>query len=159
VRRAGALVLVAVLLAACSDNPPPLGPTPSSAVPVLTVNAVLDRIAAAGLPADNVKIWTAETDPVHLLGRPGGYDAAASFDVPGADLSATEGRIGRGGVIEVWPAPSAAADRVRFIQNTLSGAGGALGTEYDYQDGPVLLRITGALIPDTAAKYGKALTS
>jgi hypothetical protein len=155
--RLGTLALGLVVLTACSASPPPRESPPPS--PVLTVNAVLDRIAAAKLPASNAVIWTPDTDPVHLLGRPGQYTASASFEIPGGDPTAPPGRIGRGGVVEVWPDATSAANRVRLIQSALSGAGGMLGTEYDYQAGGTLLRITGTLTPDVAARYGRTLTS
>lgn len=131
-------------------------PTPSAAP---TVAEVLAKLTRAGLPFSHPVTYNATTDPVHLLGRPGQYTASASFDLPDGDATDTPGRIGRGGVIEIWPDAAGARARSKFIQDTLASAGGALGTEYNYIDGPVLLRITGHLTPTLAAHYGKALTT
>lgn len=150
-----ALTILGVL-AGCGSHEPL--PVVSPSDPVVSVNGVLDDITAAGLPADHVTIWTAETDPVGLLGRPNQYVAAASFDLPDGDPTATAGRIGRGGVVEIWPDAQSAQARSTFIQNTLKAGNGLLGTEYHYLHGPVLLRITGTVPPAEAAKYGKALT-
>lgn len=135
---------------------PAAAPTPSAAP---TIADVLAKLTRAGLPFSHPVTYDATTDPVHLLGRPGQYTASASFDLPDGDPTDTPGRIGRGGVIEIWPTAAGAAVRSKFIQDALAAGAGALGTEYDYLAGPVLLRITGHLTPTLAAHYGKALTT
>lgn len=113
-----------------------------------------EQLEDAGLPLTNVAKQDENTDPHSLLGRPGGYDSRASFDLPGGDLEGRELTSDRGGVIEVFGDPDDAAKRQRFIEETLDG-NPILGTQYMYREGPALLRIGGTVAPSTAEPIGK----
>lgn len=100
---------------------------------------------------------TEENDPNDLIGRPGGYtesvvlhDSRVACD---DDVS-----VGCGAKVEVFDDSDAAADRADYIQSILEG-NAALGTEYHYVDGPVLLRVSGELKPSAAEEYEAAFAS
>ncbi len=134
-------------------------PTTRAGTP--TAEQVVNALRTAGAPLTTVTVYTGESDPKHLLGRPGGYASKATFSdsrIPASELA--EGLapddVDHGGVVEVFPTAQEATARSTFIQATLRGAQGVLGTEYDYQAGPVLVRVTGKLSPAQAAVYQRA---
>lgn len=130
------------------------GPVPAAA---LDAKQVLDKLTAAGLPITHAATQDENSDPNNLLGRPGQYTSRASFDVPGGDSGAKPGSVDRGGVVEVFGAAADAKRRVDYIQGLLKG-NPVLGTEYDYQAGPVLVRVTGKVKPSVAARFQQAVT-
>lgn len=169
-RRALLLVPAAVLLAvtACSssgghesssDGPAKsASPAAASDSPVaLTAAGVVARLKAAGLPVSNVQTQDERTDPNSMLGRPNGYTGRASFDVPGGDTAGDKYDISRGGVVEVWPDAAGAKKRAAYVKQATASMPAL--TEYDYVHGPVLLRITGGVVPSTARKFKAALSS
>lgn len=110
---------------------------------------------AIGLPIAEMMVFTAESDPDKLLGRPNQYTARAAWHdsrlpvaaghPPGTDVQ-------DGGDLELF----ATADDIRARQRALSGAA---ATEYDYasEKGLVLLRLSRQLTPEQAAQYAQAL--
>lgn len=135
-------VLLAVLtLAACGGKTPVANtaPEPQTAGQIATTMA-----------AGKVTVWTAETDPNRLLGRPGGYTSAAT--IVDSRLTCTEVATDCGATVEVYPTAAEAQARSEYIQSILGG-GGVLGTEYHYFEGTALLRVTGELTPDQAKVY------
>ncbi|GAA2359318.1 hypothetical protein GCM10010170_053540 [Dactylosporangium salmoneum] len=122
----------------------------------MDAKAAVDALAAAGLPVSNVAAQDENTDPNNLLGRPGGYVSRASFDVPGGDKDGKLYDIDRGGVVEVFADASAAQARSKYIQDVLKSMQ-MLGTEYDYLNGGVLVRITGKVKPSVAKPFEAAV--
>ncbi len=125
----------------------------------LTAEQVVSGLSDAGLPVQSTVVFTAETDPNGMLGRPGGYDSKAAWADERIDdvVGAAEGDVRLGGGVEVFTSRSDAVERGTYIQ-TVTGAGVAfLGTEYDYVSGPVLLRLSGELTPSQAEDYASAL--
>ncbi|WP_270888939.1 hypothetical protein [Pedococcus sp. 5OH_020] len=100
---------------------------------------------------------TEDNDPNNKIGRPGGYVSAATLYDSGA--SCTELGVECGATVEVWPDEAGARSRSKFIQDALKAANGALGEEYHYQHGAVLLRVYGDLKPSVAKKYEVAFNS
>ena len=156
---AGLIAASAAGLAACgttsvhASSTTPTSTTPTTTAPAPAppnASAITARLQAAGLPMPKgVDIYTAATDPNNLLGRPGEYtsktewvDSRYALD-PDAEVS-----------VEVFPDAKLAAKRAAYVQSFM---GGILGTEYDYQAGPVLLRVSGKLTPVQAAQYGAAI--
>jgi hypothetical protein len=107
--------------------------------------------AAFGLAEDD--------DPNRLLGRPNGYTSKIAFAdsrISKADTDGTQkDAIERGGSIEVFPDADLAKGRAEYVQGVLKSSG--LGAEYDYLQGPVLVRVTGNLSPGKARDYERAL--
>jgi hypothetical protein len=112
-----------------------------------------------GLPLSGLIVYTAATDPNHLLGRPTGYTSKCAWvdsRVPASDLTArSSGSVGNGGSIEVFRSASGATARAKYIF-TADKAIPLLGSEYDYLRGPVLIRVSNYLTPAQAATYGAA---
>jgi len=121
---------------------------------------VVARLKAAGLPIGTVTVYTADNDPNHLLGRPGGYTSKASFAdtrVKADQARSTEaGAVDLGGSVEVYADTAGATARADYIGKSEKSMP-MLGTEYDYVSGSVLLRLSQVLTPDQAAAYKKAL--
>jgi hypothetical protein len=180
-RRTPVLAAVAVLaLASCSSSTskpatastshaaaagttmPAAGTTKPSMAPSAASDAaaVVARLKAAGLPVDSVIVYTAETDPNHLLGRPGGYLSKAGFADTRIDpkdaKDDSRGAVDLGGDIEVFADAGGANARADYIRKAMA-AMPMLGTQYEYVSGPVLLRLSQVLTPDQAAAYQKAL--
>jgi hypothetical protein len=160
-------VVAAILLAsatACSSAAPTAS-TPSEALqpqPVVarTAQEVVAELAVKVGTAKPSVVFTAETDPNKLLGRPNGYTSKASFAdtrIKSSDMKDTRsGSVDIGGSVEVYTDEAGATARKKFIDETMK-ATPILGTEYSYVDGPVLLRVSQALTPAQAAEYEKAL--
>lgn len=123
-------------------------------------SGVIARLKAAGLPIGAVIVYTAETDPNHLLGRPGGYLSKAGFADTRIDPKEardnSRGAVDLGGDIEVFADAAGANARADYIRKAMA-AMPMLGTQYEYVSGPVLLRLSQVLTPDQAAVYKKAL--
>ncbi|MGH4013364.1 MAG: hypothetical protein ACRDSL_05410 [Pseudonocardiaceae bacterium] len=143
---AGVLILA---LAACGT---PAADTADSPTAQQVVTKLAQRIPTV-TPG---QVFTAETDPHHLLGRPGGYLSKASFFDNRIDpntASASQGGIQRGGSVEAFADEHSAQRRMEHLQTL----GPPFGEEYHYVSGPVLVRVANALTPGQASEYATAL--
>ena len=145
--------------AATPSDAPSASPTPSasSAAP-LTAAQVVAKLKAAGLPVGGMTVYTAATDPDRLLGRPNGYISKAAFvdkEIP-AWRSAGQHGVDLGGVVEVFATAADAATRKQYIASVEASAA-TLGTEYDFLDGTVLLRLSEDLTGGQAQAFSAAL--
>lgn len=129
-----------------SAQPPSQAGAPASVA--LDASQVAAALKARGIPLTVVKVYNADDDPNHQLGRPGGYTSKVAF----SDTHAME----RGGSVEVFTNQDDAIKRGDYIQTLTRGAP-ILGLEYDYIAGPVILRVTGGLSPTVANTYAAAL--
>ncbi|MHB8220536.1 MAG: hypothetical protein ACYDHU_09495 [Acidimicrobiales bacterium] len=144
-----ALVLGGSVLSACASS--------SDTVPrAVTAAQVIRDIIGRGLPAHLTTVYTAASDPTHLLGRPGEYLSKADFGDP--RVATATGPITAGGEVDVFPNAEKAKYRAEFIQSFLQGDPLA-GSEYDYLNGPILLRVSGRLRPTQAKGYQRALAT
>lgn len=154
--RAAAALMIAVLAISLST----VGAGVAAATSVPSAKVVIQDLIKAGLPAKITIVYTAASDPNHLLGRPNGYASKASFSdrrVSSSDTSGeTKGSVDFGGSVEVYPNASEAKSRAAYIQSVLK-AEPMLGTEYDYRNGPVLLRVSQYLTASEARAYKVAL--
>src|SRR5690349_3873282 len=175
-------IVIAVVVASCGSGSDGAGGTPSTggttAAPPTTGGTASESIATAtpvqpstpapkpkdaatiakALSLGKVHVWTEETDPNKLLGRPGSYTSAATVIDPRASCDdPKEPSTACGARIEVFAAAAQAKKRSAYIQGILEG-GGALGTEYHTLSGGVLLRVTGELTPKQAAVYAAKFT-
>jgi hypothetical protein len=114
----------------------------------------VSSLKAHGLPVTPTTVYTAASDPNHLLGRPGEYTSKANF----ADSRVTTSGDGvaAGGSVEVFPNQADATRRAVYIQSVTQAAPIA-GAEYDYVSSAILLRVSGSLTPAQAAAYKSAL--
>jgi hypothetical protein len=166
-----AATAIGFTFAGCSGSKPISTATPSASVAssaVLTTTtpaiamdarAVVDALAAAGLPLSNIAVQDENTDPNDRIGRPGGYTSRASADLPDGDKEADKYTIDRGLVIEVFAIEEDADARSKYIQDTLKTLQ-ILGTEYHYRsvDRRILVRITGKVKPSLAKQFEVAVT-
>lgn len=141
----GLVVVLMLALAACSGDPDDGDQSARKAA---------DAIAAEVDSVVKVQDLTEETDPNDLLGRPNGYSAATVLHDSRAECGDGPG-VDCGAVIEQWPDEDAAQDRADYIQGILEDSP-VLGSEYDYVNGSLLLRVSGALTPSEAEEYEQA---
>lgn len=132
--------------------------TPAANVPnTSTSDGLVAVLKAAGLPVAETTVYTVETDPNHLLGRPNQYTGKASWHdtrLP-APTNAQKVEVSDGGGVEIWPDAASAQTRADYIANI--GKNLPALVEYDYVLGKVLLRVSKDLTPDQASAYKAAL--
>ncbi|MFD9663469.1 hypothetical protein ACFWAY_17870 [Rhodococcus sp. NPDC059968] len=101
-----------------------------------------------------VVVYDENSDPNELIGRPGQYTSAARLADSRGD--AQSDGIDGGAVVEVFASESDAANRSRYIQDTLSDLGPAFGTEWHFLAKASLLRISGGLGLTAKNEYEQA---
>lgn len=126
-------------------------PTPTPTPEPVTGASVAAKIRA-GVPTVTKTLQiTEDNDANKLIGRPNGYtDAVVLYDSAGACDG--EPGVACGATIEVWKTAKAAEARKTYIQGIYE-ASPALGSEYNYVKGNVILRVSGSLKPSQAAPY------
>ncbi|HMA35114.1 MAG TPA: hypothetical protein VKY74_11635 [Chloroflexia bacterium] len=132
---------------------PPATATPGGA---LDAAAIVAALKGAGLPVGRSVLYTLETDPNQLLGRPNGYLSKDTFHDTRLPLGAASPvSVASGGSVEVFADPAGAQGRADYFTNLAKQT--AVLSEYDYVQGPVLLRLARALKPAQRAEYQSAL--
>lgn len=151
----GVAALVLLVVAGCSS-----GGSSGDAKSTPDAASIVKVLAGRVPGAQPSVVFTAGSDPNHLLGRSNGYRSKASWvdsrvnkdDTLGSDPGDTE----LGGSVEVFTSSGAAKDRCDYIQR-IEKALPAGGAEYDYIRGGALVRVSGLLTPDQAKEYQAAL--
>lgn len=153
------LSIVATLVGCRSPGPKPQSSpesTASQARPVadlaLTAEGVLSALKAANLPIENDVLYTAETDPNKLLGRPNQYVGKASWNDKRVD-ALTSGD--RSMTFEIFTSLEDLENRRRYVEavsKTMSPL-----AEYQYVHKNALLRLNHQLTPQQAVDYEKVL--
>ena len=118
--------------------------------------AVLER---NGLPIRGVIVYSADTDPNHLLGQPGGYTSKVAWtdsriNPSGGGVTST-GSVELGGSIEVYASHSGAQQRAKYIANIAAKT--PILKEYDFVAGDIVLRLSSALTPNEVHQYAASL--
>lgn len=129
---------------------------------VLTATDVTTALVGALSTVKSTVVYTETTDPNKLMGRPNGYTSKTAFsdsrvaaaDVEFMDSDATE----RGGTVEVYPTADGATARSKYLQAIFS-ASSMFGSEYHFQNGGILVRVTGNLTPAQSADYKAVVAS
>lgn len=169
-----AAVLAAAVLTGCTSTSTSSGATsapPSASTTAATEQPVdakpagpLDAkafTAGLGKKIPTLKatlVYTEDSDPNHLLGRPGSYTSKTAFadsrvkpaDVEGLRSDAIE----RGGSVEVFGTAAAAHARAEYIGRI--GKARTAAVEYDYVSGTALVRVSRLLTPTQARAYEAA---
>src|SRR5262249_1514950 len=106
-------VAAAVTVSACAtDN--------STTTPPRTAEQTVRTLTQKIPTARSSVVYTAENDPNHLLGRPGGYLSKASFTdtrITPASLGGTPvGAVDLGGSVETYADAAGAQNRMTYIQ-------------------------------------------
>ncbi len=99
---------------------------------------------------------TEDNDPNDKIGRPNGYTSAAV--IYDSNVSCDNLEMECGATIEVWPTAADAQARSDYIQGIKKDAQ-ILGSEYNYLNGPALLRVSGDIKPSVAATYEAAFAN
>jgi hypothetical protein len=129
-------------------------PIPSPTIELLTSEAVLNAFSSANLPLHNIVIYTDETDPNRLLGRPNQYVRKINFADTRAKNVAAEKNPNS---IEIFSNLDDLEDRRRYTE-AISKSGGPFA-QYIYSHKNVLLRLSHDLLPKDAAEYESILKS
>lgn len=151
----GPLISCVRFIGACSSggSSGTSAPTGDSSSSANASSIARDLEASVGSVTKVIEV-TEDNDPNDLIGRPNGYLSGAVIFDSGVDCGVDLG-VDCGATIEVWPSADQAKSRSEYIQG-LQRASPLLGSEYDYLDGAVLLRVTGDLKPTVAKKYEAA---
>lgn len=112
---------------------------PAATAKPIDAAVIAGRLKAEGLPIKHEVIFTAKTDPNHLLGRQGGYTSKVEW-----------GSKDHPSGIEVFPSVALVRKRLVLLQ-TVQGT--FVGDGYDYAAGTALLRLSQNLTPAQATKY------
>lgn len=147
-----ALICLLVLCAACTRvdlanieaNAARNAPSPTPVNP-LTSQQVLNAFKTANLPIADVVIYTDETDPNNLLGRPHQYVGKINFTDTRAKGKKQECTI------EVFENKDDMESRKQYT-DTISGSGGMF-LKYGYAHKNALIRLPHQLLPKDAAAY------
>jgi len=142
---------------AVEDSPIPATPAAQvdTCADLASTESILLSLQATGLPIGDYVVYTAENDPNTLLGRPGQYIAKANFVDTTLGVGSSLFDIAAGGSIEVFETAELAQGRADYITGVI--AANPILVEYDFLNGPVLLRVSGVLTPDQASLYQMAL--
>lgn len=114
----------------------------------ITAERVIDAFIDADIDLLDWTIFDGETDPNHLLGRPGQYIDKATFWDP---------RIGdpeRGeeaGTVEVFSTEKDLLSRMRYIQGVAEHL--PIAVQYQFRHKLILLRLNKRFSPKSAAEY------
>lgn len=162
-----ALTASTLLIAGCtsssSDSKPQAAPSTASSAPApapaaMDAAAAFKVVAAAVPTATGNAPVTAESDPNHLLGRPGQYTSKVTFADTRIKTADTEGLqpgdVQLGGSIETFTTPTEAQARAAYIQAATKTIPAL--AEYDYVHGVHVIRVSHYLTPTQAGEYKTA---
>ena len=165
-----AVAVLAIIAIACGGGesiPSPTGqpatavswpsvtkPTPTQESTQETADSISSLLQGRGLPIDKITVFTAETDPNALLGRPHQYTSKVNFHDSRLEPPRDPARLDvqDGGSIEVFANQDDAEPRFDYVSGL---AKSPLFAEYDYVEGKALLRLSHQLTPDQASEYEK----
>lgn len=102
----------------------------------MDAEAYSKALSEAELSVDELEVYTSETDPNELLGRPNQYTSKVNF---------------KNGSVEVFGNEKDVKARKEYIDSL--GKSTPMFAEYSYINGNALLRIKKELTPEEAKKY------
>lgn len=136
----------------------------------MDAEAVVQSLKDAGLPVDYVEIYSEDTDPNSLLGRPGNYTSKASFvdeslindweeEVEFSELYSPEyppSPFDYGGTVEVFENEGDCKARADYLESLHDPSLGMFADQsYMYVNKNIILRISYDIAPSEAEKYEK----
>jgi hypothetical protein len=161
-----ALVTTCALLAGCSSSSAsaadsqPVADQKQAVVGLGSAEQVAAYLEQQISTMSTKTVYSAATDPAHLLGKAAGYTSAVAFTdsrvQPGQVDGAGASPVDLGGVIETFATSGDAHSRAAHLQSTLKGLAAA---EYHYYVGASLIRVSRVLTPDQAEDYQSAAAS
>ncbi len=131
-------------------------PTPTPAPSIVTSEQVMTAFKNAGLPIINEAVYTEESDPNSLLGRPGQYVGKVNFLDRRIEKKA---RDKKGCTVEVFRSAEEMEPRKTYLEAVVGSASGSPGKQYIYAHKNALVRLEYALLPKDAAGYESVLRS
>lgn len=143
------LAAAAAILSGCSSEPE---------APPRSAEQVVGDLAAQVPSARPAVVYTAESDPNRLLGRPGQYTSAASFTdtrVPAELAGGSPGSVEAGGKVEVFASEAEVTRRKQYIDQIAQAS--PLAVEWSYISGNTLVRVSRGLTEPQAQEYRAAL--
>lgn len=155
-------LLLLAAVTAC-QSPPAAAPAPNReakavATPTpqenLTAETVLDAVKAAKLPVEKETVYTAESDPNKLMGRPNQYTGKASWNDARVESLTPDDRSM---TVEVFSSAEDLENRRRYVEAI--GKSMSPLAQYLYVHKNALLRLSHKLTPQQAAEYEKVLKS
>jgi len=154
------IAMLTILFVGCSATSAKATASASSAKAskpsTLTAGEIVNQLNAAGLPVDEIIVYTAETDTNRLLGRPNQYISKTNFaDTTVAQSGDASNPVG--GSIETFSNAADLKARKDYLEQIIKTI--PAFTQYLYVNGNYLLRIDGAVTPDNAAKYEKSFAA
>lgn len=115
----------------------------------LDAEGVVEHLLSSGLPIENIIVYTSESDPNELLGRPGQYTSKVNF----ADnrVEQWDEEDPTGGSVEVFENAKDAQARYTYVEE-VNSVMSALN-QYLYLSDNILLRVDHELTPEQAEEY------
>ena len=147
-----ALAIVSMVAACGGETPQQNGKAPQQEIVAApTIDAVLKAFKEKALPIEAVEIYTAETDPNKLLGRPNQYTGKANF------VDSRHKDAGDSNAIEVFETAEAAKSRHDYVEQVTKDI--PMLVQYLILSDRVLVRLDKALTPTEVDAYRAAITS
>ena len=119
---------------------------------------IVEHFYSAGIPISDSLIFTEETDPNGLLGRPGQYFSKLSWRdgrAQGIGVSSDRLSVDTGGSVELF---RSVADRELRQEYLYGFAELSMISEHTFGHGTVIVRVSQRLTAAQAAEYERALT-
>ena len=157
-KRFSACLLGCLVFAGCSSSPgtqtskSPVPSQSSSQVPLETASDYANALMPLIPSVQKIVVFTENNDPNNLIGRPNGYESAATmFD---ERLKGSRLGVDDGATVEVYKNSTAARARFKYID----GIQKSIPSIHDYMilQGNVLFRISGDLKPSQYDQYEAA---
>ncbi|MFJ2958429.1 hypothetical protein [Streptomyces sp. NPDC087270] len=160
-----AVIAACVLLTGCSSGGSGGSAAATSQQPVAVGLTSAEQVAStleqSVSTMTTTVVYTAATDPDHLLGKTHGYLSKVAFSdsrVQPADVEGTKSdAIVRGGSVETFATSAQAHARAKAIETGAQGSASA--GEYHYYVGTSLVRVSQVLTPAQAQDYELAAQS
>ncbi|AZO95238.1 hypothetical protein [Halocella sp. SP3-1] len=125
----------------------------SSKIINLTAEEVINAFQDWSIPIDEIEIYTTETDPNNLLGRPGQYIGKVNW----SDSRIEQYGDGlKGGTIEIFDSEKELKNRKEYLEPLIEQP---LFAQYMYVHNNVILRLDNELTPEQAEEYKNILES
>lgn len=120
-----------------------------------TAEDYANALKDAGCPIGEIVVYTEETDPNEVLGRPNQYTSKVDFSDTTLEQP-TEGDMA-GGTIEVFATAEDCTSRYEYLKGFDDPELGAFGlNQYMYKGDTVILRVSYDVTPTNAETYEKA---
>lgn len=131
-------------------------PSPLPSPDLLTSEQVMTALKNADLPIINEIMYTEQSDPNNLLGRPGQYVGKVNFSDKRIEKTS---RDKQGCTVEVFASLTDMENRKSYLNAVTGPTSVGPGKQYIYAHKNALLRLEFAMLPKDAAVYEQVLKS